>query len=188
MRYSELRWIPNALTIFRCLLVAPVAWFIYQQQFFAALITFGVAGFTDGLDGFLARKFQWQSYIGAILDPIADKLLMTISYIMLTFISVLPVWLMVAVVLRDVVIVIGAYIFHKMHGPYTMKPSKAGKLSTFLQILLVLWILLEHAFTLQAEMITHVIIWITLFITVYSGLEYVAVWYRKSQALASKDS
>lgn len=178
-----LSWIPNALTVLRCLLVAPVAWFIYQQQFLAALITFGFAGFTDGLDGFLARRYQWQSYLGAILDPIADKLLMTVSYIVLTVIGVIPGWLMLTVVIRDVVIILGASVFRWLHGPYMMSPSKAGKLSTFLQILLVLWLLLDQAFSLAGQTISDALIWLTLVVTLYSGLEYVVTWYRKSQSM-----
>jgi cardiolipin synthase len=183
MSYSSLSWIPNALTIIRCLLVAPVAWFIYQQQFLAALITFGFAGFTDGLDGFLARRYQWQSYIGSILDPIADKLLMTVSYIVLTVIGLLPVWLMLVVVIRDVVIIAGASLFRWLHGPYMMSPSKAGKASTFLQILLVLWLLIDQAFSLSGQKMSVILIWLTLAVTVYSGLEYVITWVRKSQGL-----
>lgn len=178
-----LSWIPNALTVLRCLLVAPVAWFIYQQQFLAALITFGFAGFTDGLDGFLARRYQWQSYLGAILDPIADKLLMTVSYIVLTVIGIIPGWLMLTVVIRDVVIILGASVFRWLHGPYMMSPSKAGKLSTFLQILLVLWLLLDQAFSLAGQTISDALIWLTLVVTLYSGLEYVVTWYRKSQSM-----
>lgn len=178
-----LSWIPNALTILRCLLVAPVAWFIYQQQFFAALVTFSFAGFTDGLDGFLARRYQWQSYLGAILDPIADKLLMTVSYIVLTVIGIVPTWLMLAVVVRDIVIIAGATIFRWLHGPYMMSPSKAGKMSTFLQILLVLWLLVEQSFELSGQHISTALIWLTLIVTIYSGLEYVVTWYRKSQGM-----
>lgn len=180
---TGLSWIPNALTILRCLLVAPVAWFIYQQQFMAALITFGFAGFTDGLDGFLARRYQWQSYMGAILDPLADKLLMTVSYIVLVAVGMIPVWLMAAVVIRDVVIIAGATIFRWLHGPYMMSPSKAGKFSTFLQILLVVWLLVEQAFALESTMISVVLIWLTLVVTVASGLEYILVWFKKSKEM-----
>ncbi|WP_284382063.1 CDP-alcohol phosphatidyltransferase family protein [Litoribrevibacter albus] len=185
MSMAGFSWIPNALTILRCLLVAPVAWFIYQQQFVAALLTFGFAGFTDGLDGFLARRYQWQSYLGSILDPIADKLLMTVSYIVLTAVGLLPPWLMFAVVLRDVVIILGASVFRWLHGPYMMSPSKAGKLSTFLQILLVLWLLIVQAFSLSGQAISMWLIWMTLAVTVYSGMEYVVTWFKKSKDLKS---
>lgn len=179
MTSSSFSWIPNALTLVRCLAVAPIAWFIYQQQFFAALCTFGFASFTDGLDGFLARRYQWQSAMGAFLDPMADKLLMLVSYVTLVTVGLIPVWLMLAVVLRDAVLVIGAALFRWLKGPYKVTPSQAGKLSTFTQILLVLWILVSQAFELEGEAITDVIIWLTLILTVYSGAEYVRVWWQK---------
>ncbi|WP_344795108.1 CDP-alcohol phosphatidyltransferase family protein [Litoribacillus peritrichatus] len=177
---SNYSWLPNALTVLRCLLVVPVAWFIHQQNFVAALVTFGVAGFTDGLDGYIARKYHWQSYIGAILDPLADKLLMMVSFISLTFIGLVPFWLMIVVVIRDLVIVAGAALFRWLHGPYMMSPSISGKVSTFLQILLVLWLLVEQALSLEGGPITVLMIWFTLVVAVISGLEYIVVWYRKS--------
>ena len=180
MGKSKLSWIPNALTLIRCLLVVPVALFVYQQQFMSALITFGIAGFTDGLDGFIARRYGWQSYIGAILDPLADKLLMMVGFVSLSVIGIVPLWLMVTVVARDLIIVGGATLFRWLHGPYMMSPSFSGKLSTFLQILLVVWVLVEHAFGLTGTVVTSVMIWITLIVTIVSGLEYVVVWYRKS--------
>lgn len=179
MTRSSWSWIPNALTLMRCLLVAPIAWFIYQQQFFAALCTFGFASFTDGLDGFLARRYQWQSALGAFLDPMADKLLMLVSYLALVSAGLIPVWLMLTVVCRDSILVIGAALFRWLKGPYKVTPSIAGKISTFTQILLVLWILVSQAFTLDGEMITHIIVLLTMIFTTYSGVEYVMVWWQK---------
>jgi len=95
----------------------------------------------------------------------------------------IPVWLMAAVVIRDVVIIAGATIFRWLHGPYMMSPSKAGKFSTFLQILLVVWLLVEQAFALESTMISVILIWLTLVVTVASGLEYILVWFKKSKEM-----
>ena len=94
--------IPNLITVFRFLLVPPLVWLLLNDRFGAALVVFGVAGFSDGLDGFLAKRFHWTSRIGALLDPLADKLLLIASFVTLGWLGWIPVWLVVLVCLRDV--------------------------------------------------------------------------------------
>ena len=90
--------IPNLITVVRILLVVPVAWALLQQQYVIALVLFFVAGVSDGLDGFLAKQFNWTSRLGAILDPLADKALLVTCYAALAWVGLLPVWLLVLVV------------------------------------------------------------------------------------------
>ena len=101
------RDIPNLLCILRMFLAVPIAWMILGGDYLPALVLFFVAGFTDGLDGFLAKRFGWQSELGGLLDPIADKLLMFSAFVCLWVAGAVPVWLLLAVVGRDAVIVAG---------------------------------------------------------------------------------
>ena len=99
-----LRQIPNALTLARLILIAPFLVFIYQNEYVNAFYTFVLAGFTDGLDGWLARTFNWQSSFGSFVDPVADKLLIASSFISLAIIGRMPWWLVALVFLRDITI------------------------------------------------------------------------------------
>ena len=102
--------IPNLITVMRIVLVVPVSWSLLRQEFGLALALFFVAGVSDGLDGFLAKHYGWSSRLGALLDPLADKALLVACYASLAWIGLLPVWLLVLVVARDVVIVAGAVV------------------------------------------------------------------------------
>ena len=109
MRASD---IPNLITVGRILLVAPVAWALMVQNFSLALILFFVAGVSDAVDGFLAKRFGWTSRLGALLDPLADKFLLVTCYAVLAWNDLLPVWLLVLVLTRDLLIVGGAVAYN----------------------------------------------------------------------------
>src|SRR5262245_59177389 len=129
--------LPNAITVLRCLLIIPFAGALYDHNHMTAFALFALAGFSDGLDGFLAKHFSLQSQFGARLDPIADKLLLVTGFGLLTWLHYLPWWLFGLVLLRDVVIVSGAITYHRLFGPYPMQPTLLSKFNTLLQILLV---------------------------------------------------
>ena len=95
--------IPNIITVFRFLLVPPVVVLLLQDRFFAALVVFGIAGISDGLDGFLAKHYHWTSRIGALMDPLADKLLMVSSYLTLGWLGLIPQWLVALAILGALV-------------------------------------------------------------------------------------
>ena len=121
--------IPNIITVFRFLLVPPVVLLLLNHRYGAALIVFGVAGFSDALDGFLAKRYGWSSRMGAIMDPLADKLLLVASFVTLGWLGLIPPWLVALVILRDVVIVIGAMIYHwcvvsRNHAPDPAKQAE----------------------------------------------------------------
>lgn len=183
---------PNILTILRILLVPVFLAMMLQQKTFHALAVFLVAGATDILDGFAARIWHQKTKIGAVLDPAADKLLLTTGFVLLTIPSlssphVIPLWLTLVVVGRDIVIVIGAIILFKLIGQKTFYPSLLGKTSTFCQVLVVLLVLLFNAF----EVISISLMWayyVTLIATILSGIHYGSVGFRLLSATKTKTS
>src|SRR5688572_24109147 len=112
-----MRHIPNLLTLLRMLLTVPLAWLLRDGRFDTALIVALVAGFTDALDGFLAKRFSWQSRLGGLIDPVADKLLLVACFVGLAQVDALPWWLAAVVIGRDAVIVSGAVAYHNLIGP-----------------------------------------------------------------------
>ncbi len=167
--------IPNLISVFRILLVAPVMWLIYQREFTAALVLFVVAGASDGVDGYLAKRYGWASRIGTILDPLADKLLLMGSYFTLWWVGMLPLWLMGAIILRDVAIVGGALAFHLLIGRFDMAPTLVSKVNTGAQILLVLTILSSALIAISPAVLKACAL-IVLVTTILSGVDYIWTW------------
>lgn len=179
------RDIPNLLCILRIALTVPVGWGIVTGDYELALVLFFVAGFTDGLDGFLAKRFSWQSRLGGLLDPIADKLLLATCFVTLWFAGYVPGWLLTAVVARDVVIVLGAALYHWRVGHFVAQPSMISKLNSALQLLYVLLILTKLVFGAPAAEVTTMLGWLVLGTTVISGLDYVVRWTARARALSA---
>lgn len=180
------RWIPNALTLLRIALVLPFAWSLANGHYRSALALFFVAAATDGLDGLLARVFGWKSRLGAIADPLADKLLLVVAYLMLSVTGVLPMWLFLLVLGRDLVIVAGGLVFHYLVGPFDVQPSVFGKLNTLVQILAVLAVMLAEAGLALPARTHEVAIAAVTVMAVISGVHYVGLWGLR--ALRSGDS
>ena len=126
----SLRQLPNLLCVVRMLLVYPVAHGILTGSYLAVLALFAIAAFTDALDGFLAKRFDWSTELGKHLDPLADKLLLVTSFACLSMAGIVPWWLTVAVLLRDVVIVAGAIAYRVALGPQHGQPTLQSKLNT----------------------------------------------------------
>ena len=122
-----LSWLPNAICVFRVLLVGPVVVVLLREQYVAALILIAIAGFSDALDGLLARSFGWRTPLGSILDPAADKLLIVSVYLTLTYQGLVPVGLTALVVTRDVVIISGAVTYQLLIGPVRGEPTLISK-------------------------------------------------------------
>lgn len=174
------RFIPNLITVLRVLLVAPIVWLLTEQQFTWALILFAVAGASDALDGFLARHFHWQSWWGSVLDPLADKLLQVSCYITLAWMGHIPLWLVSAIVLRDLVIVLGALFYHHRIDAFEAEPSMISKLNTFVQIILILMVVLHVGLYVLPDNLLQAMFWLVLFTTVYSGVDYVYRWTHRA--------
>ena len=142
----SLRWLPNAVTIGRMVLALPLLWALATAQFRLAFWLAVVAGASDAIDGFLAKRYGWKSHYGGLLDPLADKLLLGVCFVGLWWSSHLPTWLVVLVLARDAVIVAGALVWWRTLGPFDAAPTKLSKLNTVLQILLVAAVLADAAF------------------------------------------
>ena len=166
--------IPNLLTIIRILLTPLFVIFLIREHFNLALMVFVAAGISDGLDGFIARYFNQRSTLGAILDPIADKMLLVAAFVSLGVLSVIPNWLTVVVITRDVVILMGVAIFSFQNIDFEINPSIVSKFTTVLQVVTVCLALLKFDRSGLAEL-QMLFYWITGFITTLSGLHYIYV-------------
>ncbi len=167
-----MRQLPNILTCARVALTAPVCWAIVTRRFGVALVLTAIAGATDGLDGFLARRWNAISRFGAYVDPIADKTLLSASYIALGVAGAVPVWLVVLIFGRDLLILAMAGAALLFTSERNFAPSVWGKLSTFCQIATVAAILTAGAFPAWRVPVGP-FIFLAAAATAWSGLGYV---------------
>jgi cardiolipin synthase len=175
------RHLPNTLTVLRMALVVPLAWMIRETRYDEAVVVAAIAGLTDALDGFLAKRYCWQSWLGGVLDPIADKLMLVACFVTLGLVGAHPDWLTWLVVGRDVVIVAGAVAWHNLVGRIHAQPTRLSKLTTVVQIVYVLAQLLHLSHWLELPpRLLEVLIVVTAALTAASGLQYVVVWSRKA--------
>jgi cardiolipin synthase len=171
-RYPKLRiTIPNALTVVRILTTPLFVIFLIRDMYHYALLVFILAGVSDGLDGLIARVFNQRSDLGAVLDPTADKILLTAAYISLGVLKDIPGYVAVVVISRDVVIVTGIAVLSFMDIQFEIRPTLISKLTTACQILAVIVTLLVPQVPKALEY-TAILYWITIAITVASGLHY----------------
>jgi cardiolipin synthase (CMP-forming) len=176
------RHIPNLISAIRILLVVPIAMALLRLQFVAALLLFALAAVSDAADGFLAKRFGWQSELGGALDPIADKLLLATAFVCLSFLKLVPLWLMVAAVARDLIIVLGAAAYQFFIGSVSAHPSLISKFNTLCQAAFILAVIGQAEFSLPAAWVT---LWLgaVVFATVIvSGIDYVWVYGRRAAA------
>lgn len=185
MRLSS---IPNIISTLRILLVPPVVWSMLDQRWSLALPLFLIAGLSDGLDGFLARRYHWTSRLGAILDPIGDKLLMVSSYLVLGWQGALPWWLVGLVILRDVIIMTGTVMYRVLIGVVVFEPILLSKINTVCQIMLVTIALFVLAGFDMFRGFQTLLVYIVLLTTVSSGVAYVVLWARRAAAMKAKAS
>jgi cardiolipin synthase len=174
-----LRHLPNLISSIRIILVVPIALALVQHRPLATLCLFGVAAVSDGIDGFLARRFGWQSELGGILDPIADKLMLATVFVMLAILGSVPVWLTAAVIARDCVIVLGAVSYRLLLGPVPARPSMVSKLNTLCQATFILSVIGGQLFAWAS--IWTLPLGALVFVTVtISGIDYVLVYGRRA--------
>jgi cardiolipin synthase len=176
----SLRWLPNAISLLRIVLVAPILFFIVDGRYDLALILFFVAGFSDGVDGYLAKRFDWGSRLGAFLDPVADKVLVAGSFVTLVVTGHVPIWLAAVVILRDVVILGGALAYSLFVAPVDVEPTRISKLNTALELLFVLFVLSRAAFDWPAGITITILGAAVLVTVVVSGIDYVWSWTRRA--------
>lgn len=169
----NLRQLPNTITGLRLVMAPVLPWLLLAGHYRSALAVALVAGLSDALDGLVAKRFGWQTRLGSLLDPIADKLMLGLAMLGLMWIAMLPAWLVALVLARDLVIVAGAAAWWRLAGPFDGRPSLLGKLTTALQVALVLLCLVELSglvLPLQARIEGVVAVGLLTFV---SGLDYV---------------
>jgi cardiolipin synthase len=174
------RDIHNLITLLRLALVFPVAWALARRHYQAALALFMLAGLSDGIDGYLAKRFGWSSRVGAILDPLADKVLLVSCYLVLGWLGALPHWLVFAVLGRDIAIVAGALAYHLLVGHYQLRPTWISKVNTVAQILLVVVTMFSLAGGALPDWLLDGLIYLVLLTTLWSGLDYIWTWSRRA--------
>jgi cardiolipin synthase len=169
-----LRHLPNLISCLRIALVVPLIVAILSDRYEFALVVAGVAGVSDGVDGWLARRFRWQSRLGSILDPVADKLMLVGCMVALGWLHEAPRWMVALVVVRDVVITLGALAWHRVLRNFEARPSWLSKATTVAQIGFVLLVLAARTFGWRVPMASPV--WIVAILTIVSGIDYVVRW------------
>ena len=175
-----LKSIPNTLTILRIILVVPFSWALLTEQYPLALGLLFVAGLTDGLDGFLARQFGWYTWFGSVADPVADKILLVVTYLILGYLGHIPLWLVALVVGRDIVIFTGSIIYSKVVGHFEGKPTLLGKICTFLLIVYGLLVLVHLGLWQLSPQILIWGAWVIAFFAITSGLQYVYLGFAQA--------
>jgi cardiolipin synthase (CMP-forming) len=170
--------IPTSITVLRIIAVPVVVWFIVIGHVHAAFWLFVAAGVSDGVDGFLARRWNQRTELGAYLDPLADKALLMSIYVTLALGHVIPAWLAIAVVFRDVMILGGIMLAWVLGQPFTIKPLIVSKVNTAAQIVFAAFALGVTGFELGAAQWLTPLGWITGALTLISAAAYLAAWMR----------
>jgi cardiolipin synthase len=166
------RHLPNLICLLRIGLIWPVVVSLQRGDFLQALGLFLLASLSDGLDGYLAKRFNWTSRLGKVLDPVADKLLLIAVFMVATWIGLIPRWLTIAVITRDFLIGLGALSFVIGWGPLRGRPTYASKVNTLLQLLYVLLVMLHAAERVPPQPVLDALAWLTLATILVSGYGY----------------
>jgi cardiolipin synthase (CMP-forming) len=173
------RHLPNLICLIRIALIWPIAAALAASEYRSALLLFAAAAVSDGLDGYLAKRFRWTSELGKILDPLADKLLLITVFVEAAWLGLVPWWLSAAVVARDVMIGLGALTFRLWFGPLRGRPTILSKINTAVQLLYVLLVMLSAAAGQPSRAVLETGVALTLATTVLSGLHYVVSFTRR---------
>lgn len=182
----SLSLLPNVLTIFRMIAVGPVVYWLLTGEYKSAFILGMLAGISDLLDGFLARRFGWLTHWGGVLDALADKMLLVSVTLTLAWLGHLPWWLAVLIVVRDLVIVCGGYYYHfRIQRIQATEPTWLSKWNTLAQILLVVAIMLGLAFPQWSGPWTLWLVYITAVMTLASGIQYVVIWSARARKVTN---
>ena len=172
--------IPNSLTLLRLVLVIPLGMAIMQRDYPMALAIGLFAGLTDALDGFLARRLDALSNLGAALDPVADKTLITVCVLCFAMVGLIPWYLAIVVIARDLVIVAGAAAYRIAFGPFQFAATRLSKANMFLQIVFCVLILLSQVVPGIPALLVSVCTALVIILAVVSGFDYVLTWTIKA--------
>ncbi len=170
--------LPNLITLARLLSVPLTIWLIFDGRYGAAFWVFAAAGVSDALDGYIAKRFDRRTWIGALLDPAADKAMLTGVYVSLGLAGQLPLWLVGLVVLRDLLIVLGFFLIRDAATPRQLDPLYISKVNTLVQIALVGFVLARLGLDIETLPATWLLIAAATATTLWSGLSYLVLWAR----------
>lgn len=179
--------IPNFITLARVLSVPVIFYLLINDNSRAAFYVFVLAGVSDAVDGYLAKRFNWTTELGAYLDPLADKALIVSIYIALGVSREIPLWLVIAVVSRDILILLAVLLSWLLDHPVRIKPLNLSKLNTLAQIVLAATVLADDAFDFGLDTTRLGLVWITGALTILSLLAYLRAWLMHMTGYESPD-
>ncbi|MBV8495360.1 MAG: CDP-alcohol phosphatidyltransferase family protein [Gammaproteobacteria bacterium] len=183
-----MRHLPNLICLVRLVLIWPITAALYARENGTAFALFIAAALSDGLDGYLAKRFGWASELGKVLDPLADKLLLVTVFVAGAWLGLIPWWLSAAVVARDVLIGLGALTFRLWFGPLQGRPTLLSKINTGTQLLYIALVILSAALHRAPGAILAAWGFLTLATTVLSGLDYILTFTRRAWLLPARTS
>lgn len=181
-----MRHLPNIICLVRLALIWPVATALYGGRYGLAVALFVLAVISDGLDGYLAKRFNWISDLGKILDPAADKLLLVTVFVESAWLGLVPWWLTAAAVARDALIALGALVYRIWFGPLRGRPTLISKINTAAQLLYLMAVMLGAAVAFPPPYVLQALLLCVLATTVLSGLNYVQAFTRKAWVAVAK--
>lgn len=173
--------IPNLICFARIALVIPIIRLLWQEQFLLSLLLILIAGLSDILDGYLAKKNNWRSYLGAVLDPAADKILLVSLFITLQSMDLIPLWITLTVILRDLMIVFGLSLYRYFVGVPQPKPTRISKFNTLLQLAFIIMVILAQGIQFPFAILSMVCGSLVFVTSILSGLDYWIIWSIKAK-------
>ena len=180
-----MRHLPNIICLIRIALIVPLLQAMVAGEQARILVLFSVAAVSDGLDGYLAKRFHWTSDLGRFLDPMADKLLLMSVFITAAWLDIAPWWVATVAVARDLVIGFGALVFRLWFGPLRGRPTVISKINTGVQILYLMAVILASAIQLPPREVLDALAVVMVITTVASGADYVRRFMRRAFAQAA---
>ncbi len=168
--------IPNFITVGRVILVPVVFWLLVSGRVQAAFYTFVLAGISDAVDGYLAKRFGWTTELGAYLDPLADKLLLVSIFVAMGVMGEMPSWLVIGVVTRDIMIIAAVMVSWLMDNPVRIRPLAVSKANTAAQLVLASTVLADVGFDLGLGTLRSILVWTTAVLTLASLAAYMRAW------------
>jgi len=174
--------IPNLICLARILLVIPIIRLLWLEQFLLSLLLILIAGLSDILDGYLAKKNNWRTYLGANLDPAADKILLISLFLTLQSMNLIPLWLTLTVISRDFMIIFGLSLYRYFLGvPPPLQPTSISKFNTTLQIAFIVLVILSQSVQFPFEILSMVCGSLVFVTSILSGLDYWIIWSMKAK-------
>ena len=181
-----MRHLPNIICLCRIALIWPIVDALLGGAYERTLLLFGVAALSDGLDGWLAKRYSWTSRLGIWLDPLADKLLLVSMFLVLTWLGQVPRYLAVSAVARDVLIALGAVVFRIASGPVRGRPILSSKINTVLQIVYILLVVTHAAWAQPPASVLQAMAAVIFLTVVYSGVAYLREFTLRALQIAAR--